>query len=143
VALWDAVLSSGRTVWGVATDDAHDYEEGGGGRYPAGGAWIMVDAERDADAIVEAIGQGRFYASTGVFLREVGIEGDAFAVAIDDRSTGPHRIRFVGDGRTLAEASGRSARLTLVGATRYVRVEVEGPDGGRAWSQPVPGRIIP
>ena len=35
---------------------------------PAGGGWIMVDAPRDPRAILAAIEEGRFYASTGVVL---------------------------------------------------------------------------
>jgi hypothetical protein len=46
-ALWDAALSVGLTMWGVATDDAHDYRADGGGTYPAGGGWVMVKSRRD------------------------------------------------------------------------------------------------
>ena len=48
-----AALGAGATLWGVASDDAHAYD--GVGRYPAGGAWVMVDAPRDADAIIAAL----------------------------------------------------------------------------------------
>ena len=62
VALWDAALATGATLWGVASDDAHSYD--GVGKYPAGGAWVMVDAPRDADAIIAALAAGRFYATS-------------------------------------------------------------------------------
>ena len=32
-ALWDAVLTAGGTMWGVASDDAHDYAADGSGKY--------------------------------------------------------------------------------------------------------------
>ena len=50
-ALWDAALTAGATVWGVASDDAHDYDDDGGGSAAApgrncmaGGAWPMCAA---------------------------------------------------------------------------------------------------
>src|SRR5262249_52000986 len=61
-ALWDAALTGGATLWAVASDDAHDYDDGHG-TYPAGGAWVMVHAVPRAEAIVAALQAGDFYAS--------------------------------------------------------------------------------
>src|SRR5258706_12076040 len=64
--LWDAALVRGAMLWGVASDDAHDYH--GHGKYPPGGGWIAVHARREPRAILAALAAGRFYASDGVAL---------------------------------------------------------------------------
>lgn len=136
-ALWDDVLAAGHTMWGVASDDAHDYQADGGGKYPAGGAWIMVDAPRDPAAIVAAIGDGRFYASTGVALRRAAVHAGVLEVEVDAASPGEHTIRFIGGGgRVLREVRGRSAGFALADAPGYVRATVLRGDGARAWVQP-------
>lgn len=136
--LWDAVLTAGGTMWGVATDDAHDYEEDGGGKYPAGGGWIMVDAPRDPVAIVRAIDQGRFYSSTGVVLTRAEVWDGALEIEVDAGAPATHVIRFIGPGGiTLGQTTGTQARFPLIGARGYVRAVVERSDGARAWVQPV------
>jgi hypothetical protein len=76
-ALWDAVLSRGKKVYGVATDDAHHYEDAaavrarGDAAYVGDRGWVMVRARRDAAAIRAAIERGDFYASNGVTLTEL------------------------------------------------------------------------
>jgi hypothetical protein len=135
-ALWDAVLAQGIDVWGVASDDAHDYE--GTGPYPPGGGWVMVHAARDGKAIVDALARGDFYASTGVTLARAGRDGDALAVEVADVDPGAHTIAFVGGGQVLREVHARAARFALADAPGYVRAVVtRDADGAKAWVQPV------
>ncbi len=131
--LWDAALTAGVTMWGVASDDAHHYD--GGGRYPAGGGWVVVRARRDPDAILAALAGGRFYASTGVELIQAGVDDGALVVEVAP-GTAAHRITFIGDGRVLGELAGPLARWPLDGAASYVRAVVSRDDGARAWVQP-------
>ena len=59
-----------RPLFGVATDDSHHYH--GRRNVSPGRGWVMVAAdELSADAIVEAMRRGDFYASSGVTLRDV------------------------------------------------------------------------
>jgi hypothetical protein len=137
--LWDDALTAGFTLWGVASDDAHDYQADGGGKYPAGGGWIMVDAPRDPAAIIAAINDGRFYASTGVALTRAAVHAGVLEIEVAATSPGRHVIRFIGaGGRVLRESRTRSARFTLADAPPgYVRAVVERTkDGARAWVQP-------
>ncbi len=74
---WDVVLSMkllkepGYILYGVATDDAHDYHVMGKGANPGRG-WVMVNApDLTANALVSAMEQGNFYASTGVLLDNI------------------------------------------------------------------------
>jgi hypothetical protein len=132
--IWDQALSAGVTMWGVVTDDAHSYDQAG--QYPAGGGWIMVDAERDPAAIREALERGAFYGSTGVVLSRAGVENAELVVELDAHSAGDHAIRFIGEGRVLREVIGRNARFPLAEAPGYVRAMVVGADGAMAWVQP-------
>jgi hypothetical protein len=133
-ALWDQALAVGVTLYGVASDDAHDYD--GGGRYPAGGGWVMVHAPRDPAAIRDALARGDFYATTGVLLERAGVESGELVVELAAASPGEHLIRFIGASGTLAEVSGRSARYRVADAPGYVRAVVLAADGSRAWIQP-------
>jgi hypothetical protein len=132
-AIWDTALIAGVTMWGVASDDAHDYDTPG--QYPAGGSYVVVWADPDAQSILDALGAGRFYASTGVTLTAARRDGADLLVEVADASPGEHTIRFVGDGQVLAEVPGRSARHPLDAAS-YVRAVVIRDDGAKAWVQP-------
>lgn len=91
--LWDQVLSTGRQLYGVASDDAHHtkrwnrkLKERMGIRAPAGGGWVMVRAARlTPGAIAAAMAAGEFYASSGVHLRtlEVNRTAGTVEVAVD------------------------------------------------------------
>ena len=131
--LWDAALARGATLWGVASDDAHDYE--GHGKYPPGGGWVMVRARRDPRAILDALAAGRFYASNGVVLERAEVEGDELAVAVDPAAPGSYTIDFIENGRRVETVHGRFARRR-VPAAGYVRAVVTRSDGKRAWVQP-------
>ena len=132
-ALWDAALARGATLWGVASDDAHDYE--GHGKYPPGGGWVMVRARREPRAILDALAAGRFYASNGVVLERAEVEGDELAVAVDPSAPGSYTIDFIESGKRVESVHGRSARRR-VPAAGYVRAVVTRSDGRRAWVQP-------
>ena len=75
-SLWDSLLSDGKTVWGVASDDVHDYLNLDDATAPTPGhAWIVLQAPNlSLNSIMEAMRRGHFYASTGVTIR--GFEAD-------------------------------------------------------------------
>jgi hypothetical protein len=132
-SLWDAALGRGATLWGVASDDAHDYE--GHGKYPPGGGWVMVRARREPRAILDALAAGRFYASTGVTLARAEVEGDELVVAVDPATGGSYTIDFIENARRIESVHGRIARRR-VPQSGYVRAVVTRSDGKRAWIQP-------
>ena len=70
--VWDAILSSGTLMYGIAVDDAHTFKQPGNPAVAGPGrGWVMVRAERlEARAILQALEDGRFYASTGVELSD-------------------------------------------------------------------------
>lgn len=133
-ALWDAALAAGVTLWGIASDDAHDYAVGGG-RYPAGGGWIAVKARRDPQAILDAIAAGRFYSSTGVALSRAEVSAGELVVEVASAQAASYTIEFIENGARVASITGTSARRA-VPASGYVRAVVTRNDGKRAWVQP-------
>lgn len=144
-ALWDAVLSTGARVWGVATDDAHHYYDAervrarGELAHVGDRGWVMVRADRQEASIRGALERGEFYASNGVVLSEVELEGRTLRVRVAEASQGPHRFTFIGDGGAVLDRQrGREARYVVPGDHQgYVRVLVKDRGGRRAWTQPV------
>lgn len=124
---WDMLLSAGRRVWGYANDDFHDRPHG-----PRG--WNMVCAERDPAAIVAALKAGRFYASTGVVIEQLALDGTTLSVTAPAAA----EIRFVTLHGLVAQlGSGPSASYELTGGEGYVRVECWGAGRQAAWTNPV------
>jgi PHP-associated len=131
---WDRLLSMGRWLWGFANDDSHKVED-------VGIAWNVVQAQaRTPDAILDALHEGRFYASTGVVINAVELDGRNICV----RTANAQRIRFITRGGAIrASEDGADASWllpddpTIAKYWRYVRVECYGQGGRMAWVQPI------
>lgn len=143
--LWDVLLSRGKIIWGVGSDDSHDFlklDDPGAER--PGQAWIVVRAERlSAEAIMAALERGEFYASNGITLEDY--TASTREISIDLKRGGGRTItdtrfitRFIGKhGRLLAEVPGTHPRYTIKGNEGYVRASIMDSNGRRAWTQPV------
>ena len=136
---WDRLLGKGWRVWGHGTDDQHraaDYFI----------AWNCVQWPRgravSPAGLVRALAQGRFYASTGVRIDRVGLDGRGAAMVESEAD----EIRWVGrDGAVLRKQAGGADRLApaeavqLAGGSHqlpYVRAECLGRGHAMAWTQP-------
>jgi hypothetical protein len=128
-ALWDGALVRGAVVWGVASDDAHDY--GSRGQYLAGGGWVAVRARREPQALLDALAAGRFYASSGVVLEQALPDKGELVVEVAVGERGTYTIDFIENGAAVATVKGRTARRALP-ATGYVRAVVTRDDGKTA-----------
>lgn len=129
---WDELLTAGRHVYAVATDDVRSLS-GVGSPASQGRAWIAVLApDPGLDSLLAAIGQGAFYASTGPKFTSFTLSGRTLCATADPGSS----LRFVGRGAVLLGSGGVSACYTVEGREGYVRIEAWGGSGGRAWSQP-------
>lgn len=71
-AYWDELLMQGKKIYGVATDDGHHM-------YHHCKGWVRVNAERNAGAILAALGAGAFYSSCGPEIHDFYVE-DGVAV---------------------------------------------------------------
>jgi hypothetical protein len=137
--MWDRVLSSGRLMYGIAVDDAHNFKQPGNDAVPGPGrGWIVVRAARlETSALLDALERGDFYASTGVELRDYQATPSEIVVDVRVARDSRYRVQFVGrDGRILEEQVRVPARYRIRGDEGYVRAKVLESNGRLAWTQP-------
>jgi len=125
---WDLLLSDGRVVWGFANDDSHAAE----GDVELG--WNVVwAAERTVDGIVDAMRQGRFYASTGVTITGIHVAGLRVRV---ETANAQRIVAIQRHGRRLKIADGPLLEVEVPANAGYVRFECWGAGETFAWTQP-------
>ncbi len=157
---WDIVLTQrladkkGEILYGVATDDAHNYHEFAPGRANPARGWVMVRSSAlQAESLIAALEAGDFYASTGVALEKMESDEKEIRIAVAPEAGVTYKIQFIGtrrgfnpqgtpmtdgEGKTipgtcrydgsigavLAEAEGTSAAYPFAGDEIYVRAKV-------------------
>ncbi|MCX8508221.1 MAG: CehA/McbA family metallohydrolase [Rhodobacteraceae bacterium] len=128
----DLLLSEGRRLSLVATDDAHFTEP------DHFGGWVMVKAEEnDPDALLAALQAGLSYSSQGPELRRIEITDKtvevecsaAVSVILQGQGTAARAVH----GLSMTRAS---LPLERFRASPWVRVTVVDAAGKRAWSNP-------
>jgi hypothetical protein len=138
--VWDAILSNGTLLYGIAVDDAHVFKDPGNPDVAGPGrGWVMVRAARlDPRALLDALERGEFYASTGVELADYQANAHRISVAVNPTAFSKYRIQFIGKrGRLLLESTESTATYTIRGDEGYVRARVLESNGRIAWCQPV------
>jgi len=138
--IWDILLTRGKRIYGIAVDDAHHFQgEFSRNRANPGRGWVAVQvAALEAPAIMEALEEGRFYASNGVVLDDVIVSEDRITVRIQPRGSFRFTTTFIGSGgRVLKTVHGPEAVFDLSAPEAYVRARVEDSGGAVAWVQPV------
>ncbi len=132
-AIADLLLTEGRRLSLIATDDAHFTEP------DHFGGWVMVKAtENTPEALLAALKAGMFYSSQGPELR--GIEVTDKAVTVSASAVDTVIVQGAGTGavavhgRSMTEATVNIARL---GDSAWLRVTVIDAAGRRAWSNPI------
>lgn len=126
---WDAALSAGRPVWGMAADDGHAQTETGAGSHLGIGAVVIHSDERTREGVLRALREGRFhslYTRQGegpIALELCEIEDGQLHVRIGEPAS---VIRFYGPhGDLRQQVSGRAEASYAPGPDDpYVRVEV-------------------
>lgn len=161
--MWDRALTLRLTetdlglLHGIASDDSHHYHDVRANLAVPGRGWVMVRVERvEPDAIVEALRNGDFYASSGVLLEDVRRDGDRLLVDIAREDGVQYSTRFLGTrrtaagtgpiGETLLETEADPAVYHFRGDELYVRAVVTSSrphprpsvpgERERAWVQP-------
>ena len=155
--MWDIVLaerlSRGQGVmYGIATDDAHNYHEFDDNHSNPGRGWVMVRAEQlSPEAIVAAMEAGDFYGSSGVVLDDVTHVDGRVSLRIRPEEGVTYTTQFIGTrvgypapmeidsvvdgasvakrysdeiGTTLAQVPGTSPSYVITGDELYVRAKV-------------------
>ncbi len=132
-AIADLLLTEGRHLTMIATDDAHFSEP------DHFGGWVMVKAsENTPEALLAALKAGDFYSSQGPSLHDIRVEGDK--VIVD--SSAVVSVIAQGAGTGARGVHGHSMTRTEVPLQRlnnspWLRVSVIDAAGKRAWSNPI------
>ena len=158
--IWDVILIArlgqlGKSVvFGVGTDDSHNYHTADPKKSLSGRGWVMVRAESlDAAKLVAALEAGDFYASSGVTLKDVRRDATGLAVEIVTEPGINYTTEFFGTrqgydaksevvlgkegetlrttrrysadlGAVLAKVTGPTASYTFKGDELYVRARI-------------------
>ena len=101
--IWDIVLAYRLAIlkmepmFGLAVDDSHSYHAMHPKNANPGRGWIMVQAEElTPEALIHAMEDGDFYATSGVRLKSITRQGDELSVVIDQEPGVEYTTRFVG-----------------------------------------------
>lgn len=168
--LWDITSTLRLTtfrappLYGVGTDDSHNYHVGGMTRATSGRGWVCVrTTELTPAAILAAMNAGDFYASSGVELTDVKYDAATETLTVEIKPDGDAKFvtKFVGTlapelgkavtadaiGIELAQSEGLRASYKLTGNELYVRAQVVSSEAPvnpthkdqkrQAWTQPV------
>jgi len=126
---WDRLLSEGRVLWGFANDDSH------AATGDVGLGWNVVwAAERSAAGVADALRRGCFYASTGVSIMGIHVDGPRVRVETADAQ---RVVAIQCDGRRLQVANGKLLEVEVPADAGYVRFECWGAGETFAWTQPL------
>lgn len=159
---WDIVLSlrlaqdpnPERPIYGVGTDDSHDYfVRGPGGSIPGRG-WVMVLSEKlETEPLINSMKAGHFYTSSGTTLDLVETNANHYRIGIAAEEGVTYKTQFIGTrrrtevigtpikddagnviratneysaavGQILLESDQNPATYTFVGDEMYVRARV-------------------
>ena len=143
-----------KLILGIATDDAHQYDQYGVGKANPGRGWTMVRAtELTPAALYQAMMEGSFYASTGVELTSFQSNKKGLVIRIKKEKDVQYTTEFIGwlagkdRPEILKTVIGPKAVYRSTGKELFVRARVisdktkENPfaagDGEMAWLQPV------
>lgn len=155
--MWDIVLAErlskgAPVIYGLAVDDSHNYHDEGPDRSNPGRGWVMVRAaELSVAAIIQAMEDGDFYATTGVELEDVRAADRRIDIRIRPIDGVTYRTQFIGTragypapttlsqedeaapvqylypneiSTVLAESTGVEASYQLQGDELYVRAKI-------------------
>lgn len=137
--IWDALLSAGKPIFGVATDDSHHYYDFSPDKHNPGRAWVVVKTEElTQKAIIDGLMKGQFYSSTGIELLSVESNCESIKISVKQAGDTLYHTVFSGPrGVIYADYEGSQVEYLVNGYETYIRATVYSSNGLRAWVQPV------
>lgn len=141
-------------MFGLATDDSHNYHQYGSEFANAGRGWVMVQAESlNAGTLIEAMEAGRFYSSTGVSINLVEFENNELKIEVAAEEGVSYKIEFIGvlknesEAHVLNAVDGAEGSFVVTDEYLFVRAKITSSklqtnpfydgDFEVAWTQPV------
>ncbi len=143
-------------IYGLATDDSHNYHVKGSKWSNAGRGWIMVQTDSLTPAsLIAAMETGQFYATSGVILKGLEFDKNKLSVEVAQETGITYTISFIGcrTGQSGPEEfksmEGTKANIELTDDILFVRCKItssklhsnpiENILYEMAWTQPVLG----
>ncbi|NJB71384.1 hypothetical protein GGR42_001846 [Saonia flava] len=134
--MWDLInisyIESKKPImYGLATDDSHNYHKMGREWSNSGRGWVMVQADTlSAPALINAMENGDFYSTTGVILKNLKYDASSISVEIEAETGISYKIAFYGclKGETtikeLASYEDTSAKFEITDDLLFVRSKI-------------------
>lgn len=115
-------------MYGLATDDGHNYHQTEPGKASQPGrGWVVVLADTlTPDALITSLEAGKFYSSSGVSLSSVALQDGTLKIAVDAQDGVTYKIDFIGTRRDF-DATSKPAiedEAKAAGLTRVYSAEV-------------------
>ena len=120
VQIWD-IINAYRVgiyklplMFGLATDDAHNYHQIAIGKSNTGRGWVMVKAPAlSAPSIIEAMEKGDFYSSSGISLSSIQTTKESFSFKISTEKGVTYKTWFVGTRNNFKNSKDVAKRNSL------------------------------
>lgn len=157
--MWDdinvAYIKQGKPMlYGLASDDSHNYHLFGPREANSGRGWVMVRSkELTPAALILALEAGDFYASTGIVLRELFVKNNMMHVEVEPERDVYYNIDFIGvkknetKSKVIASFPGPKGQFLVTNEYMFVRAKVtsskkrsnpiEEDENEAAWIQPI------
>ena len=157
--MWDAINYSyykqGKPLlYGIASDDSHNYHENSSKLSNSGRGWVMVESDSiHTPKLIAAMEEGKFYASSGILLKKIWNDKKAYHIEIEPEDGINYEIIFYGynkDYETVKElyrSTGIKANYTFNKNDVFVRAKIisdqkiKNPyrkgETAQAWTQPI------
>ncbi len=157
--MWDLInihyYKQGKPLlYGIATDDSHNYHDYSPNHSNTGRGWVMVNAKNlEISTLIEAMENGSFYASSGVYLKKLSSTNKEIFIEVEPDENISYEIEFLGyqkgndqisvlkkvNGTTAAYSFGKEdvfvrAKIT---ATNFLENETQLEGSMQAWTQPI------
>ncbi len=141
-------------LYGVATDDSHNYHEQSSNLSNSGRGWIMVESDSiNTESLIDAMETGNFYASSGIYLKKVIHTKNDLTIEVDSQSDVNYEIIFYGYKKNtesvveLSRSQSNKATYVFENDDIFVRAKIisdqkipnpykEG-ETSSAWTQPI------
>ena len=141
-------------LYGVATDDSHNYHEQSSKLSNSGRGWIMVESDSiNTESLINAMESGKFYATSGIYLKKVIHAKNRYTIEVDSQSGVNYEIIFYGYKENsesvieLSRSQSNKATYAIENDDIFVRAKIisdqkipnpykEG-ETASAWTQPI------
>ena len=141
-------------MFGIATDDSHNYHQQSTSLSNTGRGWVMVNTKKlETNKIIAQMEAGNFYSSSGIYLKSLVSDNKGVSIEIDPEPNIEYGIHFIGykkgedNTKLLKSVDGTKANYLFEKDDIFVRVKIVSTalmpnpytDGEtkKAWTQPL------